>query len=157
VGLGATLRAVWSNDAVRRAQLALAGSTIGNWSCSVAFSVLVYDRAGATWVGLAQVFRLVPAALAAPFLASLVDRYPRQRVLFVTDAARALIMNGFCICAALSGPLIFLISLATVNTLIGTLFWPAQAAMLPTLTREPEERAPVSPQRSAAHDRPRVG
>ena len=57
--------------------------------------MLVYDRAGATWVGLAQVFRLVPAALAAPFLASLVDRYPRQRVLLLTDASRALIMAGF--------------------------------------------------------------
>jgi MFS family permease len=139
VGSGGALRAVWSNEAVRRAQLALAGSTIGNWSYSVAFSVLVYDRAGATWVGLAQVFRLVPAALAAPFLASLVDRYPKQRVLFLTDAARALIMTGFCICAALTGPLFVLIGLATVNTLVGTLFWPAQGAMLPTLTREPEE------------------
>jgi MFS family permease len=134
-----TLRAVWSNEAVRRAQLALAGSTIGNWSYSVAFSVLVYDRAGATWVGLAQVFRLVPAALAAPFLASLVDRYPKQRVLFVTDAARALIMTGLCICAAVDGPLFIIIGLATVNTVVGTLFWPAQGAMLPTLARDAEE------------------
>jgi MFS family permease len=139
VGSAQTLRAVWSNPAVRRAQLALAGSTIGNWSYSVAFSVLVYDRAGATWVGLAQVFRLVPAALAAPFLASLVDRYPKQRILFATDAMRALIMAGLCICAALSGPLFLIIVLAMVNTVVGTLFWPAQGAMLPTLTREPEE------------------
>ena len=124
---------------MRRAQLALAGSTIGNWSYSVAFSVLVYDRAGATWVGLAQVFRLVPAALAAPFLASLVDRYPKQRVLFATDAVRALIMTGLCLCAALTGPLFLIIGLAMVNTLVGTLFWPAQGAMLPTLIREPEE------------------
>ena len=135
----AALRAVWSNESVRRAQLALAGSTIGNWSYSVAFSVLVYDRAGATWVALAQVFRLVPAALAAPFLASLVDRYPRQRVLLLTDASRALIMAGFFVCAALTGPLAILIGLATVNTLVGTLFWPAQGAMLPTLVDEPEE------------------
>jgi MFS family permease len=134
-----TLRAVWSNEPVRRAQLALAGSTIGNWSYSVAFSVLVYDRAGATWVGLAQVFRLVPAALAAPFLASLVDRYPKQRVLFATDAVRALIMTGLCICAALDGPLFLIIGLATVNTVVGTLFWPAQGAMLPTLARDAEE------------------
>ena len=139
MGSAQTLRAVWSNPAVRRAQLALAGSTIGNWSYSVAFSVLVYDRAGATWVGLAQVFRLVPAALAAPFLASLVDRYPKQRVLFATDAVRALIMTGLCLCAALTGPLFLIIGLAMVNTVVGTLFWPAQGAMLPTLTREPEE------------------
>jgi MFS family permease len=136
--LGA-LRSVWTNEAVRRAQLALAGSTIGDWSYTVAFSVLVYDRAGATWVGLAQVIRLIPAAVAAPFLASLVDRYPRRRVLFVTDAVRALIMAGLCLCAALSGPLFLLIGLATVNTLVATLFWPAQGAMLPTLVREPEE------------------
>ena len=87
-----TLRSVWSNQAVRRAQLAIAGSTIGDWSYSVAISVLVYQRGGATWVGIAQVCRFAPAAVAAPFLAALVDRYPKQRVLFITDALRAAIM-----------------------------------------------------------------
>ena len=82
----------------------------------VAISVLVYDRAGATWVGIAQVCRLVPAALAAPFLASLVDRYPKQRVLFATDALRALIMTGLCLGAALGAPLLVLLGLASLNT-----------------------------------------
>jgi MFS family permease len=136
--LGA-LRSVWSNEAVRRAQLALAGSTIGDWSYSVAFSVLVYDRAGAAWVGIAQVCRLVPAAIAAPLLASVIDRYPRQRVLFATDAVRATIMTALFLSAALGGPLPLLIGLAMLNAIVATLFWPSQAAMLPTLVREPEE------------------
>ena len=136
--LGA-LRSVWSNESVRRAQLALAGSTIGNWSYSVAFSVLVYDRAGATWVGLAQVFRLGRPR-------SRRRSWPRSSTAIrgsacssLTDASRALIMAGFFACAALTGPLAILIGLATVNTLVGTLFWPAQGAMLPTLVDEPEE------------------
>ena len=136
--LGA-LRSVWSNQAVRRAQLALAGSTIGDWSYGVAISVLVYERAGVAWVGIAQVCRLVPAAIAAPFLASLVDRYPKQRVLFATDAARAIMMGGICISAAIDAPLVVLLALATLTTLVSTLFWPAQGAMLPTLVRDPEE------------------
>jgi MFS family permease len=135
------LRSIWSNEAVRRAQLALAGSTIGDWSYSVAISVLVYDRAGATWVGIAQICRLAPAAIAAPFLASLVDRYPKQRVLFVTDAARAAIMAGICLSAAVGAPLFVLLALVSTAQLVSTVFWPAQAAMMPTLVRDPEELA----------------
>jgi MFS family permease len=136
--LGA-LRAVWSNEAVRRAQLALAGSMIGDWSYGVAISVLVFHRAGASWVGIAQVCRLVPAAIVAPLLASIVDRYPKQRVLFATDACRAVIMVGILACAATGAPLLLLLALATVNTLVSTLFWPAQGAMLPTLVDDPED------------------
>ena len=134
-----SLRSVWSNEAVRRAQLALAGSTIGDWSYGVAISVLVYERSGAAWVGIAQVCRLVPAAIAAPLLASLIDRFPKQRVLLATDASRALLMTGIFLCAAVDAPLLMLLALATVNTVVSTLFWPAQGAMLPTLVRDPEE------------------
>jgi MFS family permease len=134
-----TLRSVWSNQAVRRAQLALAGSTIGDWSYSVAISVLVYQRGGATWVGIAQVCRFAPAAVAAPFLAALVDRYPKQRVLFITDALRAAIMAVICLGAATGAPLVALVALVSITQLVSTVFWPAQAAMLPTLVREPEE------------------
>jgi MFS family permease len=134
-----TLRSVWSNEAVRRAQLALAGSTIGDWSYTVAISVLVYQRGGATWVGVAQVCRFAPAAVAAPFLAALVDRYPKQRVLFLTDAVRAVIMAGICLGAATGAPLFLLLALVSITQLVSTVFWPAQAAMLPTLVREPEE------------------
>ncbi len=138
-GTLSALRSVWTNEAVRQAQLALAGSTIGDWSYNVAISVLVYQRAGAAWVGIAQVCRLVPAALAAPFLASLIDRFPKQRVLFATDAIRALLMTGVCAGAALGAPLLVLLALMSLTAVVSTLFWPAQGAMLPSLVREPEE------------------
>ena len=138
-GTLSALRSVWTNEAVRQAQLALAGSTIGDWSYNVAISVLVYQRAGAAWVGIAQVCRLVPAALAAPFLASLIDRFPKQRVLFATDAIRALLMTGVCAGAALGAPLLVLLALMSLTGVVSTLFWPAQGAMLPSLVREPEE------------------
>ena len=136
--LGA-LRAVWSNEAMRRAQLALAGSTIGDWSYGVAINVLVYQRSGAAWVGIAQICRLVPAAIAAPLLASLVDRHSKQRVLFATDAVRAVLMTAACLAAALHAPMLALLGLIGVTAVVSTLFRPAQAAMLPTLVREPEE------------------
>ncbi|MEO9175210.1 MAG: MFS transporter, partial [Gaiellales bacterium] len=136
--LGA-LRLVWQNEAVRRAQLALAGSTIGDWSYSVAMNVLVFERSGAAWVGIAQVLRLVPAAIAAPFLGSLVDRFPKQRVLLATDATRAVMMAGILVLAVSGAPLGAILVLTTANALVATMFWPAQRAMLPSLVVEAEE------------------
>jgi MFS family permease len=133
------LRLVWQNEAVRRAQLALAGSTIGDWSYSVAISVLVFQRAGATWVGIAQVCRLLPAALAAPFLGSIVDRFPRQRVLLATDAARAGLMSVIVVLAWTGAPLPVIVILMAATAIVATLFWPAQRAMLPSLVVEAEE------------------
>jgi MFS family permease len=133
------LRLVWRNDAVRRAQLALAGSTIGDWSYSVAISVLVFQRAGATWVGIAQVCRLLPAALAAPFLGSIVDRFPRQRVLLATDTARAALMSVIVVLAWRGAPLPVIVILMAATAIVATMFWPAQRAMLPSLVVEAEE------------------
>ena len=133
------LRLVWRNEAVRRAQLALAGSTIGDWSYSVAISVLVFQRAGATWVGIAQVCRLVPAALAAPFLGSVVDRFPRQRVLLATDAARAALMSVILVLAFTDAPLPVVVFLMAVTAIVATLFWPSQRALLPSLVVDAEE------------------
>ncbi len=133
------LRLVWRNEAVRRAQLALAGSTIGDWSYSVAISVLVFQRAGATWVGIAQVCRLVPAALAAPFLGSVVDRFPRTRVLLATDAARAALMFVVLVLAWTDAPLPLIVILMAATAIVATLFWPAQRALLPSLVVEAEE------------------
>ena len=140
--MGDTLRAlrlVWRNEAVRRAQLALAGSTIGDWSYSVAISVLVFQRSGAAWVGIAQVCRLVPAALAAPFLGSIVDRFPRQRVLLVTDAARAALMSVIVVLAWTGAPLATILILMAATAIVATLFWPSQRSMLPDLVVEAEE------------------
>ena len=83
---------VFANPDLRRLQLAWAGSLIGNWSYFVALAIYAYDQGGAGAVGVVSVIRMLPAAIASPFLAGLADRYSRKLVMIVTDVIRAALM-----------------------------------------------------------------
>ena len=78
-----------SSPALRRLQLAWVGSILGGWAYLVALGVYAYDQGGAAAVGIVGLVRLIPAAIAAPFTSSLVDRFPRVAVM-VVERPRAL-------------------------------------------------------------------
>ena len=88
------LARVFGNPGLRRLELAWLGSTMGHWTYVVALSVYAYDQGGVTAVGVITVLRLLPAAVAAPFLATFADRYRRERVMMATDLSRAALMIG---------------------------------------------------------------
>jgi|SRR5215208_2448074 len=48
----------------------------------VALGIFAYERGGAASVGVAGLVRLLPAAILAPFAASVGDRFRRERFLF---------------------------------------------------------------------------
>ena len=73
------------NDQIRRVQLAWAFAIAAEWAHFVALGVYAYGQGGASAVGLAGLVRLLPAAIVAPFAASLGDRFPRER--FILGAA----------------------------------------------------------------------
>src|SRR2546423_10025303 len=81
--------AVFRNPNLRRIQLALAGSVLGNWACGIALSVYAYERGGAAAVGYLNLLRWIPAAACGPFVAILADRFPRRRVMVAADVLRA--------------------------------------------------------------------
>jgi MFS family permease len=140
--LGESARAfgeVFRNPDLRRLQLAWAGSLIGNWSYFVALAVYAYDQGGAAAVGLVGVIRMLPAAIASPFLASLADRYPRKLVMVVADVVRAVLMllAALAIWQGWSQWLVY--AIVGLSTVSGTVFRPAQAALLPHLARSPGE------------------
>src|SRR5215212_6254637 len=85
----AAFRQVFANRNLRRIQLAMTGSTLGHWGYTVALVVWAYDEGGPTLVGLATFVRILPAALAAPFLGALADNYPRRIVMVISDLVRA--------------------------------------------------------------------
>lgn len=130
---------VFRNPDLRRLQLAWAGSLIGNWSYFVALAVYAYDQGGAAAVGLVGVIRMLPAAIASPFLASLADRYPRKLVMVAADVVRAVLMllAALAIWQGWSQWLVY--AVVGVSTVSGTVFRPAQAALLPHLARSPGE------------------
>lgn len=127
------------NRDLRRLQLAWLGSVIGHWSYLVALSVYAYDQGGPQAVGLIWVIRLVPAAVLAPALATLADRYARERVMVVTNVVRAALMALMAAFVVIDAPAWTVYGAAIAATVVGVLFRPAQAALLPRLARDPAE------------------
>jgi hypothetical protein len=60
----------------------------------IAVSVYAYGVGGEKAVGLIFLARLIPAALVAPFAGMLGDRYPRERVLLLTNVARVILVGA---------------------------------------------------------------
>ena len=138
----ASLRAlgsVFASPPLRRLQLAWVGSILGGWAYLVALGVYAYDQGGAAAVGLVGLVRLIPAALAAPFTASLVDRFSRVVVMVTSDLTRCALMLVAAATIALDGPPPVVYALVALTTVVGTVRRPAQSALLPALVRSPAE------------------
>jgi MFS family permease len=134
----APLTAALRNGDVRRVELAWGAAIAAEWAHFVALGVYAYDAGGATGVGVAGLVRLLPAAIVAPFAASLGDRFRRERFLLAMAliGAAALGASG---AAAFAGSQVLVFGLAAVVGLSSTLFRPALQALLPSLARTPEE------------------
>jgi MFS family permease len=134
-----SLARVFRNPGLRRLELAFLGSTMGHWTYVVGLSVYAYEQGGATAVGVISVLRVLPAALAAPLLATLADRYRRERVMMTTDLVRAALMAVAAVVIATDGPALIVYAVVIVTNIVGVAFRPAQAALLPGLARDPAE------------------
>ena len=132
-------RRVFSNGSLRRIQLAWAGSNVGAWSYTVAIAVYAFQEDGAYAVGLIGLARWVTAGLAAPVTGVLGDRYPRVRVMVSTNVARAALLSAMALLVWREAPPVAVYVVSIVGTLVGTAFRPAQAALVPSLARSPEE------------------
>jgi MFS family permease len=133
------LREAFHNRSLRYLELAWAGSIIGSWAYAVALAVYAYRHGGASAVGLVALLRWLPAAAASPLAAVLGDRYPRVRVMLVTDVVRAGAMAVMAVCVLTDAPVALVYGLASLVAVITTAFQPAQAALLPSLARTPQE------------------
>jgi MFS family permease len=134
-------RGIYRNPSLRRLQLAWIGSSIGTWGYVVALMVYAYRQGGATAVGVVGLIRWFPAAVGAPFGGMLGDRFPRLRVMLLSDFVRMAALAAAAVAIGLGGPTVVVYLLAVVCTLVSQAFQPAQAALLPTLAETPEELA----------------
>jgi MFS family permease len=132
---------VFSNLDLRRVELAFAGSILGYWAYGVAIAVFAYRAGGASAVGLITMLRMVPSGIAAPFAAILGDRFPRRLVMLVSDLLRAAALVVMAVAALTDMSAAIVYVLAIFVALVSTVFGPAQAALLPSLVRTPDELA----------------
>ena len=130
---------VFRNPDLRRLELAWVGSATGEWAAIVALSVFAFESGGAAAVGLVVLVRMLPAAVAAPFSALLADRFPRTRVMVVSDLTRAVAVTGAAAAVFAEAPAGVVYALAGVVAVVSTAFRPAQAALVPNLARTPQE------------------
>ena len=132
-------RRIFANPAMRRLQLAWACSNIGAWMGGLALAVYAFEQDGAVAVGLLALVRTVCAGLVAPFLGTLGDRHPRVRVMVASDLVRVVGVSTMAAIVLAGGPPLVVYALANVGSVAGTAFRPAQAALVPSLARTPEE------------------
>jgi MFS family permease len=136
---GRAFREVFRNDSLRRIELAWAASILGTWAYGIAVVVYAYDQGGATAVGVVGLARWVAAAVASPFAAVLGDRYDRRWVMVASDLARAALIAGAALAVFGGAPAIVIYVIAGLVGVAATAFRPAEAALIPSLARTPEE------------------
>ncbi|HZT85480.1 MAG TPA: cyclic nucleotide-binding domain-containing protein [Gaiellaceae bacterium] len=126
------------NANVRRVQLAWGTAITAEWAYFVALGVFAYDAGGASAVGLAGLVRLLPAAFVAPSAASLGDRVRRERLLLGAALLGTVSLAGSAL-AALADSETGVFAGAAFFGISSTLIRPTLQALLPSLTRTPEE------------------
>jgi MFS family permease len=137
--LAASISSVFRNPGLRRVELALAGSMIGDWAFATAVTVWAYSVGGVTAVGVWTAIRLTLMALTAPLASTLADRFPRKRVMIASDLIRLVLVTAAGLCLVLDTPAAPIFVLATLGGLLGTPFRCAQRALMPALASTPEE------------------
>lgn len=134
-----SLGSVFRNPNLRKVQLALAGSMIGDWAYGTAVAVWAYGVGGATAVGVWTAIRMALLAVSSPVGATFADRYPRRAVMITADIVRAVLVVLAVVCLYLDLHPAFVFVLATLTSIASTAFRPAQRALMPSLANRPEE------------------
>jgi MFS family permease len=133
--------AVAANRDLRRLQLANVGSVLGTWAYYIAMLVYAYDVGGAGAVALVTIVKMIPSAIAGPFISVLGDRGRRRVVMIGSDLVRFGLMLVAAAVIATDGPPWVVYAAVSATSIVSTAFRPAYQAILPALARTPEELA----------------
>ncbi len=140
--IGASLGAfgrITRNGALLRATVAFAifnAVEIGEWT---AILVYAYAATGPESVGVVAVLQLVPAALLAPLLSGVGDRYRRDRALTGTYLTQVVLIGATGLAILANAPVAVVYALAILVSISQSVPRPVQAALLPALASTPDE------------------
>jgi hypothetical protein len=127
------------NKLILRVVCAYALFTVNEYSVWIAILVYAYAKGGATEAGVVAVIQLVPAGLCAPFMAVRADR-SAPTILMLAGFAAQIVGLAVAALAVLQGwpsPYVYAGAIVAASALTATR--PAQAALLPSLARTPDE------------------
>jgi MFS family permease len=138
-GVAAVLARVFSSRRLRGVELAFLGFSLAEYGVWTAVLVYAYGRGGATASGLIAVAQLVPAALVAPFAATVADSRGGAFALQLGYVLQAGSVSGAAALMLAGGPALSVYLLAIFAATAVTLTRPAQAKRLSSLVDRPEQ------------------
>lgn len=135
------LRGVLGNRPITRMELAFLLFNLAEPAMWVAILVYAFDRGGTRAAGFVTILLMVPAGILAPLVASLGDRFPKERVVRFGYLAQAVTTAAVGIAIATDDAAVLVYGLATLAAITYTTGRPNHHALLPGLARTPEELA----------------
>src|SRR5258706_14226692 len=133
------MRRALGGGALARAEASFAAAFPAEWAFTVGIGLVAFNDGGAEAVGLVAVLRLLPAAVLAPLLGGLGDRFPRERVLIASSLVRGGATLVAAAALAADAPDAIVYVLAVVSTIAFTPFRAAHSALVPSLCRTTED------------------
>jgi MFS family permease len=133
------ITSVLRDHALVRIEAAFLFFNMAEYATWIALLVFAYARGGAAAAGLVSVIQLLPSAVVAPLAAYAGDRFRRDRVLFVGYVVQAVTAAGVAAGLLLDAPVWLVYVLAAAAASSYTFTRPAQGALLPSITRTPED------------------
>jgi MFS family permease len=116
--------------------LAFNGAEYATW---VAVLLFAYEATGPASVGLVAVLMLAPAAVLAPAVSVMGDRYPRGRVLAVGYLAYGVGLAATAAVMVSDWPIAWIYAVAALGGAPLVIVRPTQSALLPALSQTPDE------------------
>lgn len=135
------LRILARNPELRRVELAYLTFTVAEWGTWLAMLVYAYDKGGITETGVLATVLLVPAAILAPVLGGLAERFPPGRALVAGYVAQSLSSGIVAVAMLFDARRLLTYALLVLPSIAYTMARPAQAAFAPGLARRPEDLA----------------
>src|SRR6476646_9367280 len=126
------------NRSFRQLWLGQVVSQMGDWFDTIALYTIILTLTGSGRnVGLLMVARFVPSFFFGPISGVIADRFSRQRIMIVSDLARALVVLGFLFVRRPDQ--LWIIYVLTVFQLgLSTFFEPAKTAAIPSIVEDRE-------------------
>jgi MFS family permease len=133
------LAVVRENRQLRRVELAFVAFNCGEWAVWVAMLVYAYSNGGVTESGIVATVLLAPAAVLAPVIAAVGERYPPGKALVAGYVAQAATCAAAAVAAYADASPLIVYALLVGPSVTFTMTRPTQSAFAPALARTPEE------------------
>ncbi len=115
----------------------LAISSVGIWAYNVALYVYVWEATQSpTWAAAVTLGRFIPALLFSTYGGVIAERIERRRLMITADVVCALVMLTMAVVTGLGAYPLAVIMLASISSIIGTIYYPATAALVPQIVEE---------------------